>query len=431
MQYLKTGTKALFIIGILLVAGCKDRLIEKRTYMANVPIYMTYEELAASVSSEQPRALTSPGKIYFKDQYLFVNEVSKGIHIIDNSDPSAPQNISFINIPGNVDIAIKGNILYADNYTDLVAINLNNITSGTVTNRLSAVFPYSLPAYDQSYPLAEVDESLGVVVGWKIEETTEICKDADCGPNYPYWTWEENTASMDNIFIISAPTTLSPRSPGVGGSMARFTVYEDYLYTINSSELKLFNIASPAEPESFSTISIGWNIETLYPYNDKLFIGSQTGMFIYDLANPSDPSFIAQFAHVQSCDPVVVEGDYAYVTLRSGNFCGGFTNQLDVIDISTLSSPQLIQSYLMTEPYGLGVDQGKLFVCDGDDGLKVYSVTDPYNIDQNLLSHQTDINAFDAIPIDDVLMMIGDDGLYQYDYSNINNLVLLSVIPVN
>jgi len=102
MQYLKIGTKALFIIGILLVTGCKDRLIEKRTYMANVPIYMTYEQLNVSVASEQPRALVSPGKIYFKDNYLFVNEVSKGIHIFDNSIPASPQKISFINIPGNV-----------------------------------------------------------------------------------------------------------------------------------------------------------------------------------------------------------------------------------------------------------------------------------------------------------------------------------------
>jgi len=70
-------------------------------------------------------------------------------------------------------------------------------------------------------------------------------------------------------------------------------------------------------------------------------------------------------------------------------------------------------------------------ICDGDDGLKVYSVADPYAIDQNLLSHQADINTFDVIPFNDVLMMIGDDGLYQYDYSDISNLVLLSVIPVN
>ena len=401
--------------------------------MANVPIYMTYGELAASVASEHPRALTSPGKLYFKDQYLFVNEVSKGIHIIDNSDPAAPQKISFINIPGNVDLAIKGNVLYADNYTDLVAIDLNNIASGMVTKRISSVFPYALPAHDPSYPLAKVDESLGVVIGWKIEETTDICKDADCGTSYPNWAWAEgaNGGTLDNIFFTTNTTGPSPRPSGLGGSMARFAVYDNYLYAINNSELKLFDIASPTDPISSSIISIGWDIETIFPYNDKLFIGSQTGLFIYDLATPSAPSYLAEFAHVRSCDPVVVEGDYAYVTLRSGNFCGGFNNQLDVIDISTLSSPQLIKSYPMTEPYGLGVDNGQLFICDGDDGLKVYSVADPYAIDQNLLSHQADINTFDVIPFNNVLMMIGNDGLYQYDYSDISNLVLLSIIPVN
>lgn len=432
MQNIQTSTKILFIAGILMIAGCRDRLIEKRTYMANVPIYMTYDQLKVSVASKQASGLVSPGKIYFKDDYLFVNEISKGIHIFDNSDPASPQEISFISIPGNVDIAIKGDVLYADNYTDLVAIDLKNISNATVTKRISGVFPYSLPAHDPSYPMAMVDESMGVVIGWKIEETTEICKDADCGPAYPNWAWAEGTPGMlDNIFLTTNTTGLSPRSSGLGGSMARFAVYGNYLYAINSSELKLFDIASPTDPVSSSTISIGWDIETIFPYNDKLFIGSQTGMFIYDLATPSDPSYLGEFAHVRSCDPVVVEGDYAYVTLRSGNLCGGFTNQLDVIDISTLSSPQLIKSYPMTEPYGLGVDNGQLFVCDGDDGLKVYSVADPYAIDQNLLSHQAEINTFDVIPYNNVLMMIGEDGLYQYDYSNINNLVLLSVIAVN
>jgi hypothetical protein len=40
------------------------------------------------------------------------------------------------------------------------------------------------------------------------------------------------------------------------------------------------------------------------------------------------------------------------------------------------------------------------------------------------------INAFDVIPIGKVLVLIGDDGLYQYDYSNVKNITLLSKISV-
>ncbi|MBN4051264.1 hypothetical protein JYU16_00460 [bacterium AH-315-M05] len=429
---IRTRTTTLIILAALTITGCKDKLFEKRTYMANVPVYMTYDQLRSSVTSEQPQNLVNPGKIYFKDNYLFVNEVNKGIHIIDNSNPSSPQNIAFINIPGNIDITIKENILYVDNYIDLVAIDLSNINDCKVTKRINDVFPYSIPEYDYSYPLAQIDETIGIVVGWKIEKTTEICQDADCGSYYPRWGLKNEAMTFGDMALTSYSSTgLSTRTTGAGGSMARFTIYSNYLYTINESDLLLFDITDPSNPLTSSTINIGWDIETLFPYNDKLFIGSQTGMFIYDLATPSDPSYISQFAHVRSCDPVVVEGNYAYVTLRSGNFCGGFSNQLDVIDISSLSNPLLIKSYQMSNPHGLGIDNNILFVCDGDDGLKVYSASDPSNIDQNMLGHFTDINAFDVIPYNNILIMIGEDGLYQYDYTNNNELTLLSVIPVN
>ena len=68
--------------------------------------------------------MINPGKIYFKEGYIFINEELKGIHVIDNRNPENPQNIGFIEIPGNVDIAIKNNTLYADSYIDLGAIDI-------------------------------------------------------------------------------------------------------------------------------------------------------------------------------------------------------------------------------------------------------------------------------------------------------------------
>jgi hypothetical protein len=133
---------------------------------------------------------------------------------------------------------------------------------------------------------------------------------------------------------------------------------------------------------------------------------------------------------VTSCDPVVVEGNYAYVTLRTGNFCETDVNQLEIVDIHKLASPIKIKSYPMFNPHGLGIEQGILFVCDGDAGLKVYDASDPLNLKANQLAHFTEINTFDVIPIEKHLIMIGEDGLYQYDYSDIKDINLLSMIPI-
>jgi len=85
----------------------------------------------------------------------------------------------------------------------------------------------------------------------------------------------------------------------------------------------------------------------------------------------------------------------------------------------------------MTHPLGLGIDNNTLFICDDEDGLKIYDAADASNIASNQLAHYENVNATDVIPFNDVLMMIGNDGLYQYDYSNINNITLLSKIPIS
>ena len=136
------------------------------------------------------------------------------------------------------------------------------------------------------------------------------------------------------------------------------------------------------------------------------------------------------------CDPVVVNGNTAYVTLRSGNTCAGFTNQLDVVDVSNLLSPRLVKSYPMRNPHGLGVDFPNLFICEGDYGLKSFNASDPLQIDRNLQQYIEDLQAYDVIPMgtvsgQKVLLMIGQDGFYQFDYSNPARLRLLSKIPVN
>ena len=99
------------VIAGLFLFSCEDKIIEK--YKVNAPVYMSYKELRSSVKSMPvtETKITKPGKIYYWNNYLFVNEYSKGIHVIDNTNPSNPVFKTFINIPGNVDMSIKDGIL--------------------------------------------------------------------------------------------------------------------------------------------------------------------------------------------------------------------------------------------------------------------------------------------------------------------------------
>lgn len=136
------------------------------------------------------------------------------------------------------------------------------------------------------------------------------------------------------------------------------------------------------------------------------------------------------FSHLMGCDPVVADDKYAYVTLRSGTTCRNTSlNQLDVVDISDLRSPKLVKSYPMQSPHGLGKDGNTLFICEGKSGLKVYDAANVNTIDKNQLTTES-MHSYDIIPFQKVAIVIGEDGLYQYDYSDPKKLQLLSRIAV-
>jgi hypothetical protein len=99
-----------------------------------------------------------------------------------------------------------------------------------------------------------------------------------------------------------------------------------------------------------------------------------------------------------------------------------------VVDVSNLQNPELKVIYPMTGPNGLGIKDNLLFVCDGSDGLKVFDKSESPNLVQ--INHFKDIAAYDVIPLENSLLMIGEGTLRQYEYAN-NNIRLLSTFDLN
>ncbi len=419
------------LLGIsVILEGCSDSCEVTNEFVYYEPIYATVDEIRSSVILVGPQPIQSVGKIYYKDGMLFINEPGEGIHIINNQNPSNPVPVKFLKIPGTFDLAIKGNTLYADSYVDLVAFDISNLNAIPEVGRMEGIFRnYSSLGFS-------TDITCCVVTDWAERKNVSVSV-SDCEANMQPWGgmfFESGIAIRSDMnAAFSSKAAIAPGTgsgPGVGGSLARFTLSDDHLYMLDGGDLQAVDVTSEHNPVAKKREYVGWDIETIFPYKTNLFIGARSGMHIMNIVNPSSPEKISTFQHIQSCDPVVVDDKYAYVTLRSGNTCMGFTNQLEVINIENLKSPTLVQTYPMTNPHGLGIDDKILFICDGNDGLKAYDATDVNKITQNLLAHYKDINATDVIPFNDILMMIGEDGIFQYDYSDPLEIKLLSHIAV-
>lgn len=153
-------------------------------------------------------------------------------------------------------------------------------------------------------------------------------------------------------------------------------------------------------------------------------------MFIFNItSSPASPAKVGEFTHARSCDPVIADDSFAFVTLHSGTTCLGFNNELDVVKLNDLSNAELVKTYNMTSPQGLSKDGKLLFICDGTDGLKVYDASDVQAL--QLVKQFTGIETYDVIANNKIALVVAKDGLYQYDYSDPANIHSVSKINIS
>jgi hypothetical protein len=136
------------------------------------PVYTTAENMAIAI--QDPQGVQAPGKIYEYGQYLFVNEITKGIHVYDNSDPSDPIPVAFIKIPGNTEMAIRDSILYANHLGNIAAIRLKDVhtieevASLPLQGSSAGVLP------PKGYYFECIDPAKGLVLNWVSTERNNM-----------------------------------------------------------------------------------------------------------------------------------------------------------------------------------------------------------------------------------------------------------------
>lgn len=413
-----------FICSAFLLLSCENSTEEYVTYTINEPVFMSASEFRSAVDVEQPKPIEKQGKIVFYNNYLYISQPGKGIHVIDNRNPASPKNIAFIELLGNADMHVRNNLLYADSYIDLVWFDISDPAKPVYKGRKEDVFPQALPPTENQYGYdwgKIMDKTKGVVVGWKVVERKELVRDYHGG-----WLDWIGGGMMEDAYTNSG----SSKNAGKVGSMSRFAIYKDNLYTVINNAMGIFSLEGESPVKIGENLPVGFNVETIFSYKNYMFLGTPTGMIIYSVENPVKPEYQSRVVHILGCDPVVVENDIAYVTVRSGNFCGQNVDQLMIIDVKDVKHPQPLVTYAMKSPKGLGIDNGTLFICD--DGLKVFNAKDPLTImtKENQLVHFKKMDGWDVIPYNNVLMMIADDGIYQYDYTDVKNIKPLSKLPI-
>jgi hypothetical protein len=407
---------------IFIFASCsKNKGTITLTYNKATAIYGDIEAIRSTPLSSSPRAIEKAGKIFIDEDVLLIGEKLKGIHVFDNTNAFSPVNIGFINLPFAEEFYVLNRTIYAVSHYDFVKIDISSLSNPTLIHRLE--FAFGAPIKNNK------NETL---LGFNFIQTTESfeldSKEAQEleKTNYLYYDYTNQLIPQSNV-----PSSFAGNGTEIKGTLNKIAIHQDYVYVIGNDRVYTFQ-DSPTNLTATTTVTVGSNLETIYPQNNNLFIGTRFSMIVMSISNPSMPSYISEYNHPTSCDPVLPYGNVAYLTLRTGDFsgCSGDVNSISILNISNVSNPIKIDEFPLTSPYGMTLINNNLFVGEGENGITIFDAANPSSLVQ--LTHNSSIKAYDIIKhptLIDVVLTTGSNGLTQYkiDYNNLN-FQLLSTI---
>lgn len=401
------------LISMLLASCVKDLGTTEVEYVKAEAIYGNIDDLRNTELVSASKAIVDPGKVYVSEDLLLIGEEGEGIHVFDNSDPEAPKELYFMNIPQNREFYVANNKIYAESLYDVVKIDISNKQAPTIESRVENAFAEPF--------LNAQGESL---VGFKFTQVTESLDRSSnifelINGNDPlFFDYQQRLIPRSNV-----PASFAGSSGSSIGTVNRIAHTDDHLYIISNSLLYTFNDGSQLQKVNES--NIGWNMETIYPQKEALFIGTSNSMEILSIADLDNPTWVSNFAHATSCDPVLPNGNTAYVTLRSGTECDGNIDALIVVDIQNLTFPQSKQDIDMESPYGMTIIAGQLYVGEGENGLKIFNILADNTLE--LVEHDKSIQAYDVIPHptkSNIILVASPAGFGQYQITSTSRTLL-------
>lgn len=400
------------------MSGCSNDLSEVVTYKINQPVFMDIDDFRNSVKvTSQAQHISRFRDVCIFENYIYLSEPQKGIHIIDNSNPSNPKNIGFIHIIGNSDISISNSTLYADSYIDLLSFDISNPSAPKLKERKMNVFPEAMPSarnefgYDYT-PCHNPENKYKIVIDWELNEISEEVK------------YYGESDYSNNIYDPASQNQFNIKQ------YQHFSIYNDLLYTVVKDTMRIFNLytnENKLESKPINTIAIGWNAKAIFNYNMYLYANTPSGLIRYSLENPIYPQYIDRISDISGNYDLIIEDNFIFASIRKNQVevTDSNSGKLVIMDLHNPKSP--LATYQMKNPRGITLTKQYLFICDN--GLKIYDRENLANI--RLLATYNDINGYHIFMYAKYLMVITTDGLYQYDYSNIQDLKLVSKLATS
>lgn len=223
---------------------------------------------------------------------------------------------------------------------------------------------------------------------------------------------------------------------GNSGSLASSIVRDGYMYTLDRNRLLTHDLVDPSDPVLVDELTLDAGLETIFLYDGHIYIGSTHSLYIINLNDRAAPKLASKKTRreelINACDPVVVQDDFAYSTVKIvTNRCGRRSSRsaLLVYDISNKSKPIELNEYPLGEPNGLGVAGRLLFVCDSrTDAVVVFDNSNPKALIRRHDLSIPMVDPYDIIINNDKMIISTSKGFNIYNIADLEDIFFVGTI---
>ncbi len=393
-KLLLNGVIFLGLIAVLI--GCRSECKQTLYYTANVPVYASKASIRDAVTVETSLAVDSVAEMLSYKETLFLRNGTDGIHVIDNTDPSNPDNHAYIKIVPCFAMETNDDQLYVIQGTDLVVFDLSDVRNPVVKHRVNDLYNSDFAKGDS------------FVVGYEQQEVVKVLNDFSCSDQFIF--------PEDEVIrgAISTPH-------------GQITVHKDHIYTADNQSVVTLALNGSAAPGFTSRMAAFNNIPDarLYILLDSILLfGTGSGLMALDITtNPASPVNTGGFFPAGGCNPIAIWDSLTFAPMfndlqEDESFC--FSNpMISVVDVVTRRPISRVTGY--SQPYYMHYHNNRVLLCNGFEGFRIFGVQDRILLSDYIDNSGESNNVHARLGMlfgENNVLVYGNNGVFQYDISD-------------
>ena len=330
-----------YIALLFTLVACEDKYEDVHRYyrpfsiFKDYPIYLDASEILVDIQVLPSITYHTVFKIVANDKYLFVGEQMKGIHVYEKSGLRQAVPLCFIECRYLKAFDVSGDILYANNFVDLLVIDVENPLQATIKHREKEYFNQYL-YYDSNIP--KLYNTNLYLIGYNQMILNGFESDRNPAPDFGAYD-----KLFENMVVKEIPDTLQVVKPYVGIANA-----DGELFTLGYTNLAQCSYTSQGFKSTHSSMQIP-GFASLVPvvdfqYKDGwLFVTGWSGFVFFDIRHPFSQNQNYQSWHFPSdvvsvADPsnglvILSQNDRIEGIIVGGNYWG---MQLQTFDATSM-----------------------------------------------------------------------------------------------